>query len=513
MSYTATTIGFGEIPYAFTPLQRMWVTGAIFASVIGWAYAIGSLLALSQDKAFRQVIAQRGFVRAVRIMGEPFFLIVGYGNAGRMLGHSLDDMGRRFVVLDHNDERTARVELDGYLADAPAMTGNARDTATMILAGLGHRHCEGVIAVTADDETNLDVTMTTHLLRPNLPVFARCSNRDVAERMLAFHAREVINPLDRFGDHLRIMLRSPAAYQLMMWLTSAPGTPLPARCAPWPRGRWVVCGHGRFGEELSEDLRAEGLEVTVVHVDGGTVKAGAGDTAAVVVAGDVADAVAYVAATDNDTTNLWLVEAAHRANPEALVVALHNRRANAGLYEAIGVDFGMLPADLIAHEVQARIVNPALMRFLPDVPHQSDEWSAALVDRLVASCGTGTPDLWAVRLSKVDAPALAQRLAGEGVPVGLLLRDPGNRNHSLHAVPLLVLRDGQRVMAPADDFRLRLGDQVLLAGGLQDQRLLETVLEDPSTASYVFDGSFLPSSWVWRRFSSDKRNRGKVRSG
>ena len=28
--------------------------------------------------------------------------------------------------------------------------------------------------------------------------------------MRAFHVREVVNPPDRFGDHLRIMPRSPA---------------------------------------------------------------------------------------------------------------------------------------------------------------------------------------------------------------------------------------------------------------------------------------------------------------
>ena len=44
MSYTATTIGFGELPDPFTDAQRMWVTITIYLTVIGWAYAIGSLL-------------------------------------------------------------------------------------------------------------------------------------------------------------------------------------------------------------------------------------------------------------------------------------------------------------------------------------------------------------------------------------------------------------------------------------------------------------------------------------
>src|SRR3954449_8399177 len=34
MSYTASTIGFGEIPFPFTYGQRMWVTISIYLSVI-----------------------------------------------------------------------------------------------------------------------------------------------------------------------------------------------------------------------------------------------------------------------------------------------------------------------------------------------------------------------------------------------------------------------------------------------------------------------------------------------
>ena len=55
VSYTASTIGFGEIPVPFSDAQRMWVTVCIFLSVIGWSYSIISLLALVQDKGFQEV--------------------------------------------------------------------------------------------------------------------------------------------------------------------------------------------------------------------------------------------------------------------------------------------------------------------------------------------------------------------------------------------------------------------------------------------------------------------------
>jgi voltage-gated potassium channel len=289
---------------------------------------------------------------------------------------------------------------------------------------------------------------------------------------------------------------------LMIWLTSAPGTPLPERFDRLPRGRWVVCGHDRYGVELSSDLRAEGMDVTVVHVSGGTVLAGEGDSAYVVDSGHVADAVAFVAATENDTTNLWLVEAAKRANPDAFVVALQNRRANAPLFTAIGVDFGMVPAEVIAHEVLARLANPALMRFLPAVPRQGDDWAAELMDRLVEKCGRGAPDLWLISLDEEQAPVLRGRLDGQSLRLADLLRDPRDREHDLDIVALAIFRDGDRAMAPARDMVLQAGDELLLAGHLRDKAALHTTMTEASTASYVLDGRRVPASWVWRRFTS-----------
>jgi hypothetical protein len=89
MSYTASTIGFGELPYPFTYSQRMWVTISIYLTVIGWAYAIGSLLALLQDRAFRQALAFQRFTRKVARLREPFLLMRDMGRPESCLGTPL----------------------------------------------------------------------------------------------------------------------------------------------------------------------------------------------------------------------------------------------------------------------------------------------------------------------------------------------------------------------------------------------------------------------------------------
>ena len=489
MTYTASTIGFGELPNAFTPAQRMWVTVTIFLSVVGWAYAVGALLSLMQDRSFRRAVAHRHFANKVRRMAEPFLVIVGYGNAARRLARSLDEMGRRFVVVDRDEDRAVRVELDSYHADTPALVGDARDTGVLALAGIGHARCEGVVALTGDDETNLDVTMTTGLLRSGLPVIARTSSRDVAERMRLFGAWQVVNPLDRFGDHLRILLRSPAAYQLMLWLTSGPGTPLPSRRDPLPRGRWVVCGGGRFSDELTADLRAEGVDVTVV--DALEPEAG------------LDGAVAFVAATEDDMTNLWLLERARRVDDRLFLVVLQNRAGNAPLFKAAEVDFGMLPAELIVHEVLARLANPELMRFLPQVPHMGDAWAEEMTDRLTR-CGTGAPDLWSLPLTAGEAPALLPWLEQGTLRLGDLLRDPRGRDESLDVVPLALLRGEDTMVAPEGDVGLRLGDVLLVAAGSSQRRIIDATLSHPPTAAYVMEGRRVPSTWIWRWLARDR---------
>jgi len=111
MSYTATTIGFGEIPQPFTDTQRLWVTVMIFASVVGWAYLVACLLAIARDESFRGALTEASFVRSVRGIREPFYLICGFGETGYLVGRSLDRMGRRFVVIDVAPNRVQELNL------------------------------------------------------------------------------------------------------------------------------------------------------------------------------------------------------------------------------------------------------------------------------------------------------------------------------------------------------------------------------------------------------------------
>jgi Trk K+ transport system NAD-binding subunit len=118
----------------------------------------------------------------------------------------------------------------------------------------------------------------------------------------------------------------------------------------------------------------------------------------------LADAVGFVAGTDNDTTNLSLVAAARQINRSLFVAARQNRPASAPLFGAMRIDALLVPTEVIAHEVYAQLSTPLLWRFVRDLPSLPDEWAAGIVDRLRELCGTRLQALWKVRLTPEEAP-------------------------------------------------------------------------------------------------------------
>jgi Trk K+ transport system NAD-binding subunit len=324
-------------------------------------------------------------------------------------------------------------------------------------------------------------------------------------RMSVFGSPTVVNPFDRFGDHLRIALRAPASYQLLTWLESGPGAPLPKRGNPPSRGHWIVCGFGRFGREVTHDLRAEGYDVTIVDPDDSAddpdAIVGRGYEPHVLAEAGVERAAGFVAGTDNDTTNLSLVAAAHRTNPGMFVAARQNKPASAPLFAAVELDALLVPAEVVAHEVYAQLSAPLLWRFLREMPGRGDDWADSVVGQLTNLCGKHLQSLWKVRLSAAEAPALRGIFAQEQLRLGDLLRSPDDRDDHLHAVVLIVARGDDVHLAPPDDFTLEPDDELLLVGAPAARRLLDSTLLIDATRELVLHGRHVPSSWIWRRIT------------
>jgi len=492
MSYTATTIGFGELPYTFTYAQRLWTTGAIYASVVGWAYSVGALFALLADESFRDAIAIQRFRRAVHRMREPFFIVAGYGQAGRTLAHALDERGRRLVVIDNDRTRVDRLATDQLMSDVPGLEADVANPGVLGLAGLGHDSCAGVLAVTDNDEANLAVTMAVNLLRPDLEVITRAQSREMADNMADFSPTAVINPYDRFGAYLTLALQRPVTFQLVTWLMSEPGEPLPELRHGLANGRWVVLADDRFGEEVAADLAAAGLDVT-------RADPAAGDP-------DLTGAIGLVAGSKSDTTNLALAAHARISHPDLYLAVRQESHQTAPLLAAFSPDSVFFPSDLVVREIIARIVTPTYWGFIEQVLAMDDKQAAAVRDRLIATIGERGPHDEAVTISTTDAPAAARWAGRQPLTIDDLLRHPENRDERLPLVPLAIVREGDVTYLPDGDHALELDDRVLLAGRSAGYTNLSITLFHDHAVEYVATGVQRPQTWLWRRLTKNRRH-------
>ena len=75
--------------------------------MIGWAYTLGSVIALANDAPFRTMLRRSIFNWQVRGLAEPFYVLCGYGQSGSRLARALDRLGNRLVIVDPSTERMA----------------------------------------------------------------------------------------------------------------------------------------------------------------------------------------------------------------------------------------------------------------------------------------------------------------------------------------------------------------------------------------------------------------------
>jgi voltage-gated potassium channel len=509
ISYTATTIGYGEIPYPFSQSQRLWMSFCIYFTVIPWLYAIGRIITLLQDNGLRTAMTAESFASTVRSLQEPFYLLCSYGESASVLAKALDDKGIRVVIIESQQERLHELELSNTKHVIPNLCADAKLPENLQKAGVLHPLCRGVVSLTDNDEVNLAVAIAVKLMNPNVPVLARAERNDIAANMASFGTDHIINPYTLFGDQLAMRVHAIGTHLLHEWLTDTPGDKLEPPAYP-PIGRWIVCGYGRFGKSVVSNLERENITTTIIEAAPELTECercivGSGTEAKTLLEADIHNAVGIVAGTDNDINNLSIVITAYELNPKLFVVIRKNRRHNSILFKQFNADITMQPTDIIAHECLAHMISPLLAQFLALTRTQTNEWANKLVSELVKKVGENVPETWAITIDKQQTPAVIE-LLNQGFLVTLdhLTKDPADRDESLALVSLMHARQQHTTLVPTLSMRILEGDQLLFCGNPEAKYALPLTLNNTKTLTYLIDGIETPNSTVWRWLTNKK---------
>ena len=505
ISYTATTIGFGEIPYEFTDPQRIWTIVCIYLCVVSWAYALGSVFHLSQDQTLRDAIARRRFALRVCAIRESFVLIAGYGQSGIMLARMLDRMGQRLVIVETRHERAARIEMEEFEHSPLFLCADARLPDVLVDAGVTHRHCVAMVALAGNDETNQSVAIGGTVLNPSLKIIARVHTTIAQANLDSFRNIELINPFEIFANNIELDMGSPERLRVIEWLSGLPGGICPDSLN-LPKGHWLVCGTGSFSQYFVSALEKAGVTCAVVKID--LNQLGESNTLAYqgvvfqdMLSAGIEHAVGLVVCTESDSVNLATVTRARSINSKLYVVIRQAHVANASLIDASMANLRFVKAEVVSHKARQLLTSPLLIRFLKYLDEDSGELvrqTGALLEKQV---GDKVPFMWGFDCY-ASYPGLKEALAPEVEPplsIGDLLINPGNPLERIKAVPLLLLRENLEIPLPSEDTHLLSGDRILFAGLRGEGELQKRFLLEPSPLVFVRTGVEPPRSWLFRR--------------
>lgn len=507
VSFMGTTIGFGELPYAFTDAQRAWTLVSIYLTVVSWLYTIGVLLRIFQDPGFRKLVDYASFTRAVRRIRDPFFLVCGYGDTGSQLVNTLTNRGMNAVVVDSNSEKIETLETAGLPLYVPGLTADSSDPDILNRAGLNHKNCVGVVALTNNDNTNLTIAIAGKLLTPSVRIFCRAESHDIAANMSSFGTDYTLNPFDSFAERFATAIHSPSMHLLYDWFTSGLDSQLTEPLSP-PHGKWILCGYGRFGKALKKYLASEDLDITFIEADPEGTQAptniivGRGTEAETLEQAHIKDATGIIAGTDNDANNLSIIMTAKKLNPDLFTVARQNQRQNDVIYKAANIDLVVQRGNIISRKISTLIITPLLADFLKLSHPYNDQWANILISRISGVIGNHPPDTWEVEINKTEAPAIYKTLSKrQQVLLSDLNKNPGNREEQLKCMPLMIKHAQGHTLLPEEDTKLNIGDQILFCGHASANRKMGHAIQNYNTLNYIRTGVELPGGTIWKLFS------------
>ncbi len=510
VSYTGSTIGFGEVPYEFTPAQRMWTIVSIYLTVIAWLFSIGSIISLLQDPVYMAALRRARLSRSLRGMNQPFYLVCGYGDSGRLMVRALAAHGHPVVVIEHDRAKIEALEVEDFGASVLAFSMDARPPDNLVLAGLRNRWCAGVVAVTGDARTNLRIALSARLLNHTVKVHARAESTEVLENMRSFATDDVVNPTEEFARRLELAITRPDLFRLYHWLFSGPDARL-VKLRAVPAGLWLVCGNNTVGQAAARVLAGQGMEVIMLDPDcpdcGYRFIAEKGTQAESLRKAGIEVAAGLVAATESDADNLSIVMTARKLKQDVFLAALENGHSTHSLYRAAECDLVAQPSVVIAGTLLGRISSSLTAPFVDGLLEQDNDFARDVLARLLRHQVDRPPEFSAGRISARRAPAVDRAIeAGLRLRVEHLLTDPCNRERRLPLEVLLIRRDGEDLLCPAGDTDLNVGDRILLAGRDLAARQVNTVLESDAALEYVLTGQRRPQGWVWKWLEQGRRH-------
>lgn len=473
ITYTATTIGFGEVPYDFTHAQRIWVSCSIYITVLGWFYGIGTLVRLLQDKLFLSEIALAKFKRSVKNIKEDFVIILGYNETTSIIIKKLLRQDMRVVVIERDQKKADYLNLEGFVPHIPVLVKDVHNTTSLEFAGVQSIYCKGIISLLDKNILNLRITLASKILNPNVRVAVKSSTESQTGNFFDAGADIVENPFSIISTQIEMALMAPSLFKLENWLYKI-GT-LDSKTFSLPNEKIIICGYGRFGKTLYEMFVKNAIFPTMIEENEQRIQQAKDDGIKNLIKGNaedksclneanITDTNLIIIGTDNDTTNLSIVSTVKKLNKNTIIIARENELLDFSIFSHAKIDHIFLPDKLLVHKITNAIINPLSDIMVRLILEKDEQWGKQLLSTLMKTIDAN-PITFEITLSKNETLEIYKYLSNNknSLSVEKLRASRRDRNTKNNLFPLLILRDKENFIIPDMNFELMINDKILFA--------------------------------------------------
>jgi Trk K+ transport system NAD-binding subunit len=486
VAYTATTIGFGEIPYAFSYEQRMVVFLTIYLSVPSWFYALGSIVALLQEKTFLNALKVNSFRRRVDSLNQDFILICGYNHSSKLLIDRLNqDNLYRIVVVDISNEKIEQLNTETYMPSIPSMVADASTTPTLKASGIQSPRCKYIITLFDDDQLNLKIAIRARILNEKIKILSRSNVKHGSENLTNIGVDHVIDIFDIIAKRIDAALFSPYLFNLISWIQG--GNLHVSKSDILPTGKYIVCSGGRFGKTLQKILDKNSIEYIYVDLNKEVTKKTFSDKEFFLEA-DIENAACIVAGTNDDAVNLSIIATARAMNPRIFVIARENESEERSLFTHLRADKIFILDQIAAIDAYNYIDRPVTLDFLRDIS-TLDKTAIEKTLLGITQKVNKRPSLIEIPIIPSRAYALHKMLQTTSIALGQLLNNPYRDGINLEIVILGIKRkNGEFILLPDDTTPIEPEDHLLFATTKPSLVTFETIINHYYELYFVLNG-------------------------
>ena len=364
--------------------------------------------------------------------------------------------------------------------------------------------------MTQNDNTNLQVALSSKILEPNIKVICRAQTLDAERNMASFGTDLIINPYETFAEDFVLAMEKPSMYLLERWITAPANSPLTEPVFP-PKGHWVLCGFGRFGKAMHQRLLKLGNPVTVVEAKPNWTNppdntvVGRGTEADTLLEAKANHAVGLIAGTNNDVNNLSILLTADQLNSKVFTILRQELAINQHVSRAIKPDLLMDHSEIITSRILENLTTPLTGHFLRIARGESEQWASVLISRVVGLLEDEVPNTWVLSVRKDRTPAIWDQLRqNKDVLLGDIMRRTTNHLVNLPCIPLLLQRKRKLHLLPDEGMPLKFGDRILFCGRERAHNRMRLISSTPEKLYFSQTGEERSDGWLWNLLFAPK---------